>query len=81
MASQTFEQYLRNGIRLICAVCGREVDELRSTYDVRTRAMLYLVRCHGQEQRVELSEYLIAEAGPRGITVGRAFDVPQITEG
>lgn len=63
---------------LECAVCKRQVDELHSSRDIRTNAMLYLVRCHGQEQRVELPEYLVERAGPNGISIGRAFELPEL---
>lgn len=38
-----------------CAVCQTPVEELCAFEDARTMALIYVVRCHGSVERVEIS--------------------------
>jgi hypothetical protein len=38
-------------VRPVCALCGREVDELEWWYDRIGRGWVFLARCHGQKER------------------------------
>ena len=57
--------------RPLCHVCGRPVDELWAERQERTYTTLFIARCHGQEQAVELSEELVQAATM--ISYGLAF--------
>ncbi len=43
-----------------CAVCGRQVDELRRYADVLRSEVVFVVRCHGAEDRFERTEAQVA---------------------
>lgn len=65
--------------RPICYMCGKQVDEMITERQQRTYTTVFIVRCHGQEQAVELCEKMIQ--GCERISYGLAF-VPgqQLTE-
>jgi len=59
-----------------CAVCRKWVDRLTADEDFDTGAMVFVARCHGAEERVEIDRREIVE-GAR-IEAGVAFAAPQI---
>lgn len=59
-----------------CAVCRRRVERLTADEDFDTGAMVFVARCHGAEERVEIDRREIVE-GAR-IEAGVAFAAPQI---
>jgi hypothetical protein len=62
----------------ICAVCERPVSQFIFSSDINRRISIYIARCHGAEQRVELSDLDVMCAGPHGVSVTRAFDAPKL---
>lgn len=54
-----------------CAVCQKPVDELRSWYDEMLQQRVYEARCHGQVERCELTDYVLAMAD--NLRFGEAF--------
>lgn len=62
-----------------CAVCNKPVDELiQLPHSPFRRSVVYIARCHGAEERVELSDADLVAA--KEITVGRAFCTPLLEE-
>ena len=46
-----------------CAVCDKPVDECRRFDETTTDAMVWIVRCHGAEERVRLTMAELARLG------------------
>ena len=55
-----------------CAQCKKPVDELIRLYDNLRMCMIFVVRCHGAEERVELTDKLLYEFSG-GMSFGQAF--------
>lgn len=62
----------------ICAVCEREVEHLELNYDVLADRNIYVARCHGAREIVEIEIELLC--GVTDIEVGRAFVTPTLKE-
>lgn len=60
-----------------CAVCGHEVDEFMTFRDEMRHVNVYVVRCHGDEQTVEMDDIVIEDA--TSLSLGRAFATPRLS--
>jgi hypothetical protein len=54
-----------------CAVCDKRVDSIEEIRQPHVRKTLYIVRCHGQEERTVLGDEVILDS--YSIEVGTAF--------
>jgi hypothetical protein len=61
----------------VCAVCKREVDEIMSYRDEMLHCMVFVVRCHGAEQQINLDDSILLEA--TRISMGEAFATKELT--
>lgn len=62
----------------MCAVCGKPVDEIMTTFDHLSLNHLYKVRCHGEVEATQLTEeelQIISHLGP-----GVAFNAKRIEQ-
>lgn len=55
----------------MCAVCKKTVQQIICFENLMTDTTVYLARCHGQEEKVELSRYMMI--GTKSIEAGVAF--------
>lgn len=67
---------------IMCAVCGTLVHKAVFSYDEMAQMTLVTVRCHGQTDRMLMSEQDKRRLGSEGLrqiagSVGLAFDRPQ----
>lgn len=60
----------------ICDVCGRQVERLETWRDEMRMKLVWVVYCHGQSERVELSFSELCEVSSGHLHVGRAFAKP-----
>lgn len=62
--------------KLICAVCGREVERLERVEDPLRRKVTFTAYCHGDVETVDIQEREL-EANAERIKFGRAFVRPR----
>ena len=60
--------------RPVCDVCDKPVAQFFETYDSFARRVVYVARCHGDSERIDVTEAeLEAMRGIGSMSFGRAF--------
>lgn len=63
----------------LCAVCGKPVDEVITWIDPNRDTQVFIARCHGDEERCELTPFDLVSAGPHlRLRPGVAFKTKQL---
>lgn len=69
---------LRAEPEIQCAVCERPVERVEQVDDAHRAVVVLVVRCHGDEERVELTYKDLAEADRDSLTFAPAFSRPKL---
>lgn len=64
--------------RIRCAICKRQVDSVTVLRDEFKSAHTFIVECHGDTDRCDLTDEFLAHASDGTVTVGEAFATKRV---